>query len=85
MRQGKAGAVVTNPIAKSVLYAAGFEASAWRSSDSGLTWRRLPGFDFKWAHRVIVDQNPCSPRCIRPSHTGTTITAYVAIITGMLV
>ena len=38
-----------------VLYAAGFEASAWRSSDRGLTWRRIPGFDFKWAHRVIVD------------------------------
>jgi len=37
------------------LYAAGFEASAWRSPDRGLTWRRIPGFDFKWAHRVIVD------------------------------
>jgi len=36
------------------LYAAGFESSAWRSSDRGLTWRRIPGFDFKWAHRVIV-------------------------------
>ncbi len=20
-----------------------------------LTWRRIPGFDFKWAYRVIVD------------------------------
>ena len=38
-----------------VLYAAGFEASAWRSIDRGLTWKRIPGFDFKWAHRVIVD------------------------------
>ena len=37
------------------LYAAGFESSAWRSSDRGLTWTRIPGFDFKWAHRVIVD------------------------------
>jgi photosystem II stability/assembly factor-like uncharacterized protein len=37
------------------LYAAGFESSAWKSSDRGLTWRRIPGFDFKWAHRVIVD------------------------------
>jgi photosystem II stability/assembly factor-like uncharacterized protein len=42
-----------------VLYAAGFEASAWRSSDRGLTWNRIPGFDFKWAHRVIVD--PLAP------------------------
>jgi len=38
-----------------VIYAAGFKASAWRSADRGLTWRRIPGFDFKWAHRVIVD------------------------------
>ena len=38
-----------------VLYAAGFESAAWRSADRGLTWKRIPGFDFKWAHRVIVD------------------------------
>jgi photosystem II stability/assembly factor-like uncharacterized protein len=37
------------------LYAAGFESSAWRSSNRGLTWKRIPGFDFKWAHRVILD------------------------------
>ena len=37
------------------LYATGFESGAWRSSDRGLTWTRLPGFDFKWAHRVILD------------------------------
>jgi photosystem II stability/assembly factor-like uncharacterized protein len=36
------------------LYAAGFESSAWRSADRGLTWKRLPGFDFKWAHRVVI-------------------------------
>jgi len=38
-----------------VLYAAGFEQSAWRSSDRGVTWKRIPGFDFKWAHRVAID------------------------------
>jgi photosystem II stability/assembly factor-like uncharacterized protein len=38
-----------------VLYATGFESSAWRSADRGLTWKRIPGFDFKWAHRVTVD------------------------------
>ena len=38
-----------------VLYATGFESAAWRSADRGLTWKRIPGFDFKWAHRVIVD------------------------------
>lgn len=47
--------VTVDPHDPRVLYAAGFEASAWRSSDRGLTWRRIPGFDFKWAHRVIVD------------------------------
>ena len=36
------------------LYATGFESGAWRSTDRGVTWKRLPGFDFKWAHRVIV-------------------------------
>jgi photosystem II stability/assembly factor-like uncharacterized protein len=38
-----------------VLYATGFESAAWRSADRGLSWKRIPGFDFKWAHRVIVD------------------------------
>jgi photosystem II stability/assembly factor-like uncharacterized protein len=47
--------VTVDPRDPRVLYAAGFEASAWRSSDRGLTWRRIRGFDFKWAHRVIVD------------------------------
>ena len=47
--------VTTDPKDGRVLYAAGFESSAWRSSDRGLTWRRLPGFDFKWGHRVIPD------------------------------
>jgi hypothetical protein len=38
-----------------VLYAAGFESSAWRSADRGLHWTRIPGFNFKWGHRVIPD------------------------------
>jgi photosystem II stability/assembly factor-like uncharacterized protein len=37
------------------LYAAGFESSAWRSVDRGEHWTRIPGFNFKWAHRVIPD------------------------------
>jgi photosystem II stability/assembly factor-like uncharacterized protein len=37
------------------LYAAGFESSAWRSIDRGQHWTRIPGFNFKWAHRVIPD------------------------------
>lgn len=47
--------VTVDPHDHRVLYAAGFESAAWRSVDRGLTWSRLPGFDFKWAHRVIVD------------------------------
>jgi photosystem II stability/assembly factor-like uncharacterized protein len=38
-----------------ILYATGFEQAAWRSADRGLTWKRLPGFDFKWGHRVMLD------------------------------
>jgi photosystem II stability/assembly factor-like uncharacterized protein len=38
-----------------ILYAAGFESSAWRSTDRGEHWSRIPGFNFKWAYRVIPD------------------------------
>jgi photosystem II stability/assembly factor-like uncharacterized protein len=41
------------------LYASGFESSAWHSGDRGQTWTRIPGFNFKWGHRVIVD--PADP------------------------
>lgn len=47
--------VTVDPHDPRALYAAGFEASAWRSVDRGETWRRIPGFDFKWGHQVIVD------------------------------
>jgi photosystem II stability/assembly factor-like uncharacterized protein len=47
--------VTIDPTDARVLYATGFESVAWRSADRGLTWRRIPGFDFKWAHRVTVD------------------------------
>ncbi|MDQ1408881.1 MAG: hypothetical protein QOJ41_616, partial [Acidobacteriaceae bacterium] len=35
--------------------ATGFESSAWRSSDRGEHWSRIPGFNFKWGHRVMTD------------------------------
>jgi photosystem II stability/assembly factor-like uncharacterized protein len=38
-----------------ILYAAGFESSAWTSRDRGATWSRIPGYNFKWGHRVIPD------------------------------
>jgi photosystem II stability/assembly factor-like uncharacterized protein len=38
-----------------ILYASGFESSAWKSNDRGENWARIPGFNFKWGHRVIPD------------------------------
>ncbi len=47
--------VTVDPQDSKVLYAAGFESSAWRSADRGLHWSRIPGFNFKWGQRVIPD------------------------------
>ncbi len=37
------------------LYACGFDQAAFRSSDRGLTWTRIRGYNFKWGQRVIAD------------------------------
>jgi photosystem II stability/assembly factor-like uncharacterized protein len=47
--------VTIDPKDTRILYACGFESSAWRSTDRGETWRRIPGYNFKWGHRVIPD------------------------------
>ncbi len=47
--------ITIDPKDSSTLYAAGFESSAWRSTDRGQHWTRIPGFNFKWGHRVIPD------------------------------
>jgi photosystem II stability/assembly factor-like uncharacterized protein len=47
--------VTIDPTDPNVLYAAGFESSAWRSADRGRHWTRVQGFNFKMAHRVIPD------------------------------
>jgi len=42
---------MTSPLAPrnaNILYASGFESSAWRSDDRGEHWTRLPGYNFKW-------------------------------------
>jgi photosystem II stability/assembly factor-like uncharacterized protein len=54
--------VTIDPRSPKVLYAAGFESSAWRSVDRGEHWTRIPGFNFKWGHRVIPD--PANPDAI---------------------
>ena len=51
--------VTIDPRNPRILYACGFESSAWRSTDRGETWTRIRGYNFKWGHRVIPDpQNP---------------------------
>ena len=47
--------VTIDPRDRNIVYAAGFESSAWRSTDRGEHWSRIPGFNFKWAYRVIPD------------------------------
>ena len=47
--------ITVDPRDARILYACGFESSAWRSTDRGETWQRIPGFNFKWGHRVIPD------------------------------
>jgi len=47
--------VTIDPRNPEMLYAAGFESSAWRSNDRGEHWERISGFNFKWGHRVIPD------------------------------
>ena len=47
--------VTIDPRSPSTLYACGFESSAWRSTDRGLTWQRIRGYNFKWGHRVVPD------------------------------
>jgi photosystem II stability/assembly factor-like uncharacterized protein len=47
--------VTIDPKNPDIVYATGFESSAWRSTDRGEHWTRIPGFNFKWGHRVIAD------------------------------
>lgn len=51
--------VTTDPRNPNLLYATGFESSAWKSADRGEHWTRIPGYNFKWGHRVNPDlQDP---------------------------
>jgi photosystem II stability/assembly factor-like uncharacterized protein len=47
--------VTIDPRDPDLLYASGFESSAWRSNDRGEHWTRIPGYNFKWGHRVMPD------------------------------
>jgi photosystem II stability/assembly factor-like uncharacterized protein len=52
--------VTIDPRAPDTLYICGFDAAAYRSTDAGLHWSRIKGYNFKWGHRVIVDPNDAS-------------------------
>jgi hypothetical protein len=47
--------VTIDPRDPDVLYAVGFDAGVWRSTDAGEIWQRIKGYNFKWAIRVIPD------------------------------
>jgi len=47
--------VTIDPRNPAILYASGFESSAWRSIDRGEHWERISGYNFKWGHRVMPD------------------------------
>ena len=47
--------ITIDPKDPHVIYAGGFESSAWKSSDRGENWTRIPGFNFKWGYRVMPD------------------------------
>ncbi len=47
--------VTVDPRDAKILYASGFESSAWRSTDRGEHWTRIPGYNFKWGQRVMPD------------------------------
>jgi photosystem II stability/assembly factor-like uncharacterized protein len=47
--------VTIDPKSPDTLYICGFDAGAFRSTDAGIHWTRIRGFNFKWGHRVIVD------------------------------
>ena len=47
--------ITVDPRHPKIVYACGFESSAWRSDDRGETWQRIRGYNFKWGRRVIPD------------------------------
>jgi photosystem II stability/assembly factor-like uncharacterized protein len=47
--------VTIEPRNANTLYASGFQSSAWLSKDHGEHWTRIPGYNFKWGHRVTPD------------------------------
>ena len=49
------GDVTVDPRNSDLVYAVGWEHSAWRSADRGRTWGRIGGFNAGGGQRVIPD------------------------------
>jgi photosystem II stability/assembly factor-like uncharacterized protein len=47
--------LTVDPNNPDTLYICGFDAAAFRSTDRGVSWTRIAGYNFKWGHRVIID------------------------------
>ncbi len=54
MRVNSAG---MDPMRPDILYINTFQNAAYRSDDSGNTWKRIEGYRFKWGQRAIPDIN----------------------------
>jgi photosystem II stability/assembly factor-like uncharacterized protein len=47
--------ISVDPRRPEIVYAAGYESAIWRSADRARSWKRIPGFNFKWTNRIIPD------------------------------
>jgi photosystem II stability/assembly factor-like uncharacterized protein len=63
--------VTVDPRNPQLVYATGFESSAWRSADRGQTWKRIGGYNFKDGHRIIPD--PADPDKIYITTFGSSV------------
>ena len=63
--------VTLDPRNPDIVYVAGLEASAYRSTDRGEKFTRIRGFNFKFGHRVIPD--PLDPEMVFITTYGSSI------------
>jgi photosystem II stability/assembly factor-like uncharacterized protein len=54
--------IAVDPRDTKIVYINTFDSAAFRSDDRGEKWTRVPGYNFKWGHRPIID--PVNPDMI---------------------